>query len=217
MGKNIVSLAIIEVFFLFILTSIPRNESIIQAQVKTTEIPKPEIKDSLTDEEKLIIQKVTSLADKIADVVKEKEPKWKIKKKVSGRTSRSFDPSDNRVKEIFSTNAYLQFNKSSGQIDIKLIVKSPSSFEEVSKSLNHSLKLISRGTINRVTDIGDECVFITDFPGTPSTSVNLHFIKDKILIGVGVRNKSKKREVNVEEAKKIARIIESVIETPVED
>src|SRR5215210_859029 len=81
-----------------------------QAQEKMPE--KTEQKaDGLTAEEKELIQKVQSLADKIETAMKEKEPKWKLKKKFSGQTDRGRESEEKGGREIIIVKAYLQFKK----------------------------------------------------------------------------------------------------------
>lgn len=211
MKKNVLAvIGIISVLPVLIIFAVFFQEKPnIQAQEKMQE--KPEQKtDWLTAEEKELIQKVKSLADRIETAMKEKEPKWKLKKKFSGQLSRGLIPEEKGGGEIKIVSAYLQFKKNGIIADVNFNTREPSTDKEISQLWKSGLRMMSRGIVNNL-EIGDEGVVVTDVTESPSNYVYASFRKGKILIRVGINSRFGNRLTHEKEAKKIAEIIDSII------
>lgn len=186
-----------------------------QAQEKMPEKTEQKV-EGLTAEEKELIQKVQFLADKIEMVMKEKESKWKLEKKFSGQTDRTRESEEKGNREIIIVKTYLQFKKRGMAADVNFNTREPSTNEETSQQWKSGFRMISRGIVNNF-NIGDEGAIVTDIIGSPSNYVYASFRKGKNLIRVGVNSRFGNRLTHEKEVKKIAAIVNSVMDSAAEN
>ena len=211
MNKIIAGLAICvgltSCFGLYVTT---KNELKIQAQSKTEATPEQETSDYLTAEDKLLLQEIDLLANNVERAMSDNEPTWKLIQKKTNLYSAREAPQKGGA-EFKATYATLKWGKNNGQIFVDVNAKKPSTKEELSEKLKFSNTTISRGIISKLTDIGEEGYYITDFPMTRSTSVSLDFRRGLKLVHMNYDDQSKSRAVNVEEARRILKVIDSVL------
>ena len=189
-----------------------RSEPQVVAQVKSGPIPTPAPSiDPFSAEEKAIIQSVKDIAARFEASMKEKEPKWKLKKKSISRDSRGVLPQEKGGEDLFFVNSNFQFRSGSTVAWVDFSIANPSSIEEVATSFQHRLEGRARGIGKGIADIGDRAVLMMDLPGTPSTATNLYFRKGKFKVNVDITNQSRTRERNEQDAIRIGKIIDSAI------
>lgn len=209
MKKSLVFIALVtfSVFVLFEMKDLIAKAQVTSGPVMTSG---PSI-DPLSAEEKVFIQNIKDIADRIETAMAEKEPKWKLKKKFSPRLSRSMLPPEKGGGELKGFHTNFQFKKGGTVAYVNFGFAEPSTVEEVAAGFKFRLGRRARGIAKDVAAIGDEAVLMMDLPGTPSTATNLYFRKGKFDVNVDVTNQSRTRERNEVDAKRIGKIIDPLI------
>lgn len=172
----------------------------VQAQT-TGEIPKPQNNDSLSTENKILLQQITDIADKIEKTVSEKEEKLKLELK-------RVYVGDGAV-PVGTASTYIRWKKGKTLISIKVFMDKAA--DEADKKFSTGFTKIARGLVIDISNINYECKMMTDFPGEPSTTVNLSCLKNRYLIDVGATNQSQNRTVNEQIAKDFAALVNSLL------
>lgn len=135
---------------------------------------------------------INKLADKIEKVVKQKEPRWKLR-------MRDMSITDNLLKAAFLS---WKTKKQNEYVNVKSYVYiSP---ETAARSFHQGLEGISGGIKISLKNLGDEAVIVTNGGGKNDRAVAIYILKRNIRVRISASDK----ETGMRFAKRIAAQLE---------